>query len=161
MKNQSQSNQTAASMTEDLKFILNMLRENKDERRVLVASTTSGAYRNNHTKGQLQLQAQQGQELTRERYSPDGMKHISGRRKFIGRLKAADKVTANRASQVKASKKSARPRQIEVTQAERDALAMRLRQRYWLHRWLCNLSEQLCLRLLKVNEFLQSSWMSR
>ena len=121
MKNQSQSNQTAASRTEDLKFIFNVLRENKDERRVLVASTTSGAYRHNHTKGQLQLQAQQGRELTRERYSPDGMKHISGRRKFIGRLKAADKVTANRASQVKASKKSARPRQIEVTQAERDA----------------------------------------
>ena len=121
MKNQSQSNQTAASRTEDLKFIFNVLREDKTERRVLVASTKSGANRHNHTKEQLQLQAKQGRELTQERYSSDAMKLISGRRNFIGALTAADQITANRASQVKASKKSARAKSNEVTQAERDA----------------------------------------
>ena len=121
MKNQSQSNQTAASRTEDLKFIFNVLREDKTERRELVANTKSGAHRHNHTKEQLQLQAKQCCELVQERYSKDAMIDISGRRYFQGTLKATDKITANRASQVKASKKSARANSNQVTQGERDA----------------------------------------
>jgi hypothetical protein len=119
MKNTQRANETSESTDDELKFIFNVLRDGRQHRRDLLAHTKGGSERHLHTKEQIMMMCTQALALL-PRYSLEAMNGIGGRRTFIGALKAADKITAERGAAVKNAKKTARSRANDRTTAEWD-----------------------------------------
>jgi hypothetical protein len=106
MKNIQEANQTSESVDEELMFFFNVLKEDRQLRREMLAhNKNGGGSRHVHTKEQIAKLCEQALDsLTR--YSTEAMKGVPGRRHFECALTKADDEQAMHCCEVKSDKKA-------------------------------------------------------